>query len=99
MQRDGPLSGSPARLTAYRCVGCFNRRHMLWATFDACVRHAQTLRRELDVVVFFQEANERDIAAFTDIGNHLLDQPPSIFHFERRLIFIPSFFNFFSIRS
>ena len=25
------LSGSPARLTAYRCVGCFNRRHMRWA--------------------------------------------------------------------
>jgi hypothetical protein len=25
------LSRSPARFTAYRCVGCFNRRHMLWA--------------------------------------------------------------------
>jgi hypothetical protein len=25
------LSKSPARFAAYRCVGCFNRRHMLWA--------------------------------------------------------------------
>jgi hypothetical protein len=25
------LSKAPARFTAYRCVGCFNRRHMLWA--------------------------------------------------------------------
>lgn len=25
------LSDAPARHTAYRCVGCFNRRHMLWA--------------------------------------------------------------------
>ena len=25
------LSRRPAQLTAYRCVGCFNRRHMLWA--------------------------------------------------------------------
>ena len=25
------LSRSPARFTAYRCVGCLNRRHMLWA--------------------------------------------------------------------
>ncbi len=25
------LSRSPARFTAYRCVGCFNRRHMVWA--------------------------------------------------------------------
>jgi len=24
-------SKSPARFAAYRCVGCFNRRHMLWA--------------------------------------------------------------------
>ena len=25
------LSKKPARFTAYRCVGCLNRRHMLWA--------------------------------------------------------------------
>jgi hypothetical protein len=25
------LSDTPARLAAYRCVGCLNRRHMLWA--------------------------------------------------------------------
>jgi hypothetical protein len=25
------LSRAPARFAAYRCVGCFNRRHMLWA--------------------------------------------------------------------
>ena len=25
------LAGRPARLTAYRCVSCLNRRHMLWA--------------------------------------------------------------------
>ncbi len=25
------LSEAPARQAAYRCVGCFNRRHMLWA--------------------------------------------------------------------
>ena len=25
------LSGSPVRLTAYNCVSCLNRRHMLWA--------------------------------------------------------------------
>lgn len=25
------LSGAPARFAAYRCVGCFNRRHMPWA--------------------------------------------------------------------
>jgi hypothetical protein len=25
------ISGSPARATAYRCVGCFNRAHMRWA--------------------------------------------------------------------
>ncbi|HZF14060.1 MAG TPA: succinate dehydrogenase [Thermoanaerobaculia bacterium] len=25
------LSDSPLRSTAYRCAGCFNRRHMLWA--------------------------------------------------------------------
>jgi hypothetical protein len=25
------LSETPARLTAYRCVSCLNRRHMLWA--------------------------------------------------------------------
>jgi len=25
------LSGAPVRQTAYRCVSCFNRRHMLWA--------------------------------------------------------------------
>jgi hypothetical protein len=25
------LADSPARLTAYRCAGCFNRRHMRWA--------------------------------------------------------------------
>jgi len=25
------ISGAPVRHTAYRCVSCFNRRHMLWA--------------------------------------------------------------------
>jgi hypothetical protein len=25
------LAGRPVRLTAYRCVSCLNRRHMLWA--------------------------------------------------------------------
>jgi len=25
------LSGRPVRFTMYRCVSCFNRRHMLWA--------------------------------------------------------------------
>ena len=25
------LSRSPARFKAYSCVGCLNRRHMLWA--------------------------------------------------------------------
>lgn len=25
------LSGRPVRRTAYRCVGCLNRRHMMWA--------------------------------------------------------------------
>lgn len=25
------LSGKPVRLTLYRCVSCFNRKHMLWA--------------------------------------------------------------------
>jgi hypothetical protein len=25
------FSGAPVRTTAYRCVGCLNRRHMLWA--------------------------------------------------------------------
>jgi hypothetical protein len=25
------LSGKPVRFTMYRCVSCFNRRHMLWA--------------------------------------------------------------------
>jgi hypothetical protein len=25
------LSGKPVRYTMYRCVSCFNRRHMLWA--------------------------------------------------------------------
>ncbi|HEV2844702.1 MAG TPA: succinate dehydrogenase, partial [Thermoanaerobaculia bacterium] len=25
------LGAAPAQLTAYRCVGCFNRRHMRWA--------------------------------------------------------------------
>ena len=25
------LAGRPVRRTAYRCVGCLNRRHMLWA--------------------------------------------------------------------
>jgi hypothetical protein len=25
------LSGAPVRRTAYACVSCFNRRHMLWA--------------------------------------------------------------------
>ncbi len=25
------LSGAPARLKAYECVSCFNRRHMMWA--------------------------------------------------------------------
>ena len=25
------LSGRPARSTAYRCVSCLNRRHMVWA--------------------------------------------------------------------
>ena len=28
------LSGRPARLTAYRCVSCLNRRHMTWAWFS-----------------------------------------------------------------
>ena len=30
------LSGSPAQLKAYRCVGCFNRRHMLFAWLSLC---------------------------------------------------------------
>jgi len=30
------LSRSPARFTAYRCVGCFNRRHMVWAWMSLC---------------------------------------------------------------
>jgi hypothetical protein len=25
------LSGAPVRRTAYQCVSCFNRKHMLWA--------------------------------------------------------------------
>jgi hypothetical protein len=25
------LTGSPVRFQLYRCVSCFNRRHMLWA--------------------------------------------------------------------
>ena len=25
------LSGKPVRFTAYRCVSCLNRRHMMWA--------------------------------------------------------------------
>ena len=29
--RRDSLAGSPARLTAYRCSGCFNRGHMRWA--------------------------------------------------------------------
>jgi len=35
------LSRSPARSTAYRCAGCFNRRHMLWAWMSLfCVAFA-----------------------------------------------------------
>src|SRR5262249_24424147 len=30
------LSRAPARFTAYRCVGCFNRRHMTWAWMSLC---------------------------------------------------------------
>ncbi len=30
------LSASPARLKAYNCVGCLNRRHMLWAWMSLC---------------------------------------------------------------
>src|SRR3954467_5708021 len=30
------LSNRPARATAYRCVTCFNRRHMLWAWMSLC---------------------------------------------------------------
>ena len=30
------LSGAPARLKAYHCVGCFNRRHMLFAWMSLC---------------------------------------------------------------
>ena len=26
-----PFSRRPARFAAYRCVGCLNRRHMVWA--------------------------------------------------------------------
>jgi hypothetical protein len=29
--RKDVLSSSPARKTAYDCVSCLNRRHMLWA--------------------------------------------------------------------
>lgn len=29
--RRDKLAGAPAQLTAYRCVGCFNYRHMRWA--------------------------------------------------------------------
>lgn len=35
------LSGSPGRFTAYRCVSCLNRRHMLWAWLSlVCVAFA-----------------------------------------------------------
>ena len=30
------LSGSPAQLKAYQCVGCFNRRHMMFAWLSLC---------------------------------------------------------------
>jgi hypothetical protein len=30
------LSGSPTRLKAYQCVGCFNRRHMMFAWLSLC---------------------------------------------------------------
>lgn len=30
------LSGAPVQLKAYRCVGCFNRRHMLFAWLSLC---------------------------------------------------------------
>ena len=30
------LSASPARLKAYNCVGCLNRKHMLWAWMSLC---------------------------------------------------------------
>ena len=30
------LSASPARLKAYHCVGCLNRKHMLWAWMSLC---------------------------------------------------------------
>ncbi|HSU81558.1 MAG TPA: succinate dehydrogenase, partial [Thermoanaerobaculia bacterium] len=30
------LSGAPAKLKAYRCVGCFNRRHMMFAWLSLC---------------------------------------------------------------
>lgn len=35
------LSGSPGRFTAYRCVSCLSRRHMLWAWMSlVCVAFA-----------------------------------------------------------
>ena len=30
------LSSAPVRRTAYNCVGCLNRRHMLWAWLSLC---------------------------------------------------------------
>ena len=30
------LSGAPARRKAYDCVGCFNRRHMMFAWLSLC---------------------------------------------------------------
>jgi hypothetical protein len=30
------LSGSPTQLKAYQCVGCFNRRHMMFAWLSLC---------------------------------------------------------------
>jgi len=30
------LSKHPARAKAYRCIGCFNRKHMLWAWMSLC---------------------------------------------------------------
>lgn len=30
------LAGRPVRFTAYRCVSCFNRRHMVWAWLSLC---------------------------------------------------------------
>jgi hypothetical protein len=30
------LAGRPVRRTAYECVSCLNRRHMLWAWMSLC---------------------------------------------------------------